>query len=117
MSGEPEEAAEAAGEPVRGTEDTSGVEAGVKVGEEVADVRVGGEAAGEADVRKGGEAAVHVGGEAAPEANVHVGIEAGDGTGAAVGAGVADAEVRVGGEATDEWPRVNDRTEDTAGQI
>ena len=72
MSGEPEEAAEAAGEPVRGTEDTSGVEAGVKVGEEVADVRVGGEAAGEADV--------------------HVGCEA------------------------DEWPRVDEGTEDAAGQ-
>ena len=50
MSGEPEEAAEAAGEPVWGTEDTSGVEAGVKVGEEVADVRVESEAAGETDV-------------------------------------------------------------------
>ena len=74
MSGEPMEVAEAAGEPVWGTEDTSGVEAGVKVGEAVADVRVGG------------------------EANVHVGLEAGDGTGAAVGAGVADAEVRVGGK-------------------
>ncbi len=48
MSGEPEEAAEAAGEPVWGTEDTSGAEAGVKVGEEVADVRVEGEATGEA---------------------------------------------------------------------
>ena len=76
MSGEPEEAAEAAGEPVRGTEDTSGVEAGVKVGEEVADVHVG----GEADVREGCEAAVPVGGEA------------------------------------DKWPRVDEGTEDTAGQ-
>ena len=117
MSGEPEEAAEAAGEPVRGTEDTSGVEAGVKVGEEVADVRVG----GEADVREGGEAAVHVGGEAAREANVHVGIEAGDGTGAAVGVGVAVAEIRVGvtdadaGGEADKWPRVDEGTEDTAG--
>ena len=62
------------GEPVEAAEDTSGVKVGVRVGEEVADVRVGG------------------------EANVHVGLEAGDGTSAAVGAGVADAEARVGGK-------------------
>ena len=36
------------GEPVEAAEDTSGVEAGVKVGEEVADVCVGGETTGEA---------------------------------------------------------------------
>ncbi len=50
MSDESEEAGEAAGEPVRGTEDTSGIEAGVKVGEEVADVCVEGEATGETNV-------------------------------------------------------------------
>ena len=92
------------GEPVEAAEDTSGVKVGVRVGEEVVNVHVGG------------------------EANVHVGLEAGDGTGAAVGAGVADAEVRVGvadaaGEAdvrvggeADKWPRVGEGTEDTAGQ-
>ena len=50
MSSEPEEAAEAAGEPVWGTEDTSGVEAGGKVGTEVAEVCVEGEATGETNV-------------------------------------------------------------------
>ena len=64
------------GEPVEAAEDTSGVKVGVRVGEEVADVRVG----GEADVREGCEAAVPVGGEA------------------------------------DKWPRVDEGTEDTAGQ-
>ena len=60
------------GEPVEAAEDTSGVEVGVKVGEEVADVRVGCEATDGADL--------HVGGEA------------------------------------DKWPRVDEGTEDTAGQ-
>ena len=60
------------GEPVEAAEDTSGVKVGVRVGEEVADVRVGSEAAGEADLHGGGEA--------------------------------------------DKWPRVDEGTEDTAGQ-
>ena len=75
------------GEPVEAAEDTSGVKVGVRVGEEVADVRVGSEAAG--------------------EANIHGEIEA------VVRVGVADADA--GGEA-DKWPGVAEGTEDTTGQ-